>query len=110
MFPTHCPTKSRAGGVRLNGLCPPHSDSNRLARPAPQSNVTTLLAFLPPTDGLVANLQSTTDVAIVEVLVEQLHRLDPTLFECLKTVLRCTRGRGFVGSGIRCHAPIAGNY
>jgi hypothetical protein len=54
---------------------------SRSARP-PQSNVTALLVFLPPSaDGLVAHLQPTTDLAIVEALVEQLNCPEPPLLQ-----------------------------
>jgi hypothetical protein len=40
---------------------------------------------------LVAYLQSTTDLAIVEILVEQFHRAEPTLFQCHKVALNALR-------------------
>ena len=53
----------------------------RSARP-PQSHVTAFLVFLPPpADGLVAHLQPTTDLTIVEALVEQLNRPQPPLLQ-----------------------------
>jgi len=55
--------------TRLVGLIQAGQPS-RLAR-LPKSHVTVFLALLAPAaDGLVAYLQSTTDLAIVEILVE----------------------------------------
>jgi len=51
-----------------------------------------LLVFLaPPADGLVAYLQSPADLAVVEILAEQLYRIEAALFECLKVALHTTR-------------------
>ena len=64
---------------------------SRSARP-PQSHVTAFLVlFPPPADGLVAHLQPTTDLAIVEVLVEQLRCLEPAILQCLKVALDTSR-------------------
>jgi hypothetical protein len=52
---------------------------------SPQSHVATLLGFLPPpADCLVAHLKPTTDLTIVEVLVEKLHRLEAALLQRLE--------------------------
>jgi hypothetical protein len=54
---------------------------SRSAR-SPQSNVTAFLVFLPPpANGLVAHLQPTTDLTIIEIFGEQLNRPEPPLLQ-----------------------------
>jgi hypothetical protein len=65
--------------------------SSRSAGP-PKSNVATLLMLLPPSaNRLIAYLQSTPDLAIVEVFVEQLHGLEPALFQCHEIPFNASR-------------------
>jgi len=57
-----------------------------------QSHVTAFLALLPPSaNGLITHFQSTTDLAIVEVLVEQFRRLEPAFLQRLKVPLDTSR-------------------
>ena len=51
-----------------------------------------MLVFLaPPTDGLVAYFQSSADLAVIEIFAEQLHGLEPTLFERHKIAFHTAR-------------------
>src|SRR5262249_12160295 len=55
-------------------------------------DVPSLLVFLPPSaDGLVAYLESPANLAVVETLAEQLHRLKPATFECHKIAFNAPR-------------------
>src|SRR5262249_25793757 len=59
---------------------------------APKCDVPSLLVFLPPSaDGLVAYLESPANLAVVETLAEQLHRLKPATFECHKIAFNAPR-------------------
>jgi hypothetical protein len=58
----------------------------------PKSIVAALLVFLtPPADGLIAYLQPPADLAVVEVLFEQLNGLEAALFECHEITLYASR-------------------
>jgi hypothetical protein len=58
----------------------------------PQRHITAFLVLpAPPADGLVADLQATTNLAIVEPLAEQLHGGEPTFFQCPKVALQTSR-------------------
>jgi hypothetical protein len=62
------------------------------ATSTPQRHITAFLVFLAsPANSLVADLQTTTHLAIVEALVEQLHRGEPTFFQCPKVALHTSR-------------------
>src|ERR1051326_5458983 len=58
---------------------------------SPQSDVASLLMFLPPpAHCLVAYLQATAYLAIVEILIEQLRRPEAALLQCHKVAFNAT--------------------
>ena len=48
------------------------------------------MLLAPPADGLVADLQTTAEFAIVQVLIKQLHRAEPALLQCHKVALEAS--------------------
>jgi|SRR5215472_16369452 len=70
----------------------------------PQSAVSSLLMFLPPPAYcLVAYLQPTAYLAVVEVLIEQLGRPEAALLQCHKVAFDATRiaHAGLDGAGVK---------
>lgn len=64
---------------------------SRSPRP-PQRNLAVFLIFPPPSaDGLVARLQSTADLAVVQAFFEQLHRFEAALLKSHKVAPNASR-------------------
>src|SRR4051794_34201038 len=67
------------------------SRSPRSPRP-PQSNLAVFLIFFPPSaDGLVARLQPTADLAVVQVFFKQLNRFEAALLKSHKVAPNASR-------------------